>query len=97
MFWDGNLFWFLMGLIFILVGAGFKAFVEDRGWVLNWWKGLLAAIWYWILMLSIYAGATLTGENEGSAGLKLFLFGLVISIILGVGLWRLLAAKPKAA
>jgi hypothetical protein len=64
---------------------------------LNWWKGLLAFIWYWILMLSIYAGATLGGENEASAGWKLFLFGLVISIILGVGLWRLLAAKPKAS
>jgi hypothetical protein len=96
MFWDGNIFWFLMGLIFVLVAAGFKAFAEDKGWVLNWWKGLLAVIWYWIPMLTIYAAATLAGENEASAGWKFLLFGLVVSIILGVGLWRLLAAKPKA-
>jgi hypothetical protein len=97
MFWDGNLFWFLMGIIFVLVAAGFKAFAEDRGWVLNWWKGLLAALWYWILMLSFYAWGTLTGENEGSAGIKVFLLGLFISVILGVGLWRLLAIKTKDA
>lgn len=97
MFWDGNFFWFLMGLIFVLVAFAFKAFAEDRGWVLTWWKGLLAAIWYWIPMLSFYAWGTLAGENEASAGFKFFLFGLVITIILGVGLWRLLAAKPTTS
>lgn len=96
MFWNGNIFWLLMGMLFVLVGFGFKALADDRGWVLNWWKGLLAAIWYWILMLSFYAWGTLAGERE-SAGFRIFLLGLFVSIILGVGLWRLLSAKPKAA
>jgi hypothetical protein len=97
MFLDGNIFWFLMGIIFVLVAAGFKAFAEDRGWVVNWWKGLLATIWYWILMLSFYVWGTLAGEGEASAGWKIFLVGFVICVILGVGLWRLFAAKPKEA
>ena len=32
MFFEGNLFWFLMGMLAILVGVGFKAFADDRKW-----------------------------------------------------------------
>ncbi len=95
MFFNGALFWFLMGTLFILVAAGFKTFAEGRGWVLNWWKWLLTIIWYAIFSLSFFAWGTLIGENESSAGIKLFLLGLFISLILGVGLWRLLVLKPK--
>ena len=97
MFFDGNFFWLLMGVLLVLVAAAFKAFAEDRGWTLTWWKGLLALIWYGLVWLTIYSGSTLAGENEGSAGVKLILFGLFICLILGVGLWRLMALKSTAA
>jgi len=96
MFFTGGLFWFLMGILAVLVGAGFKAFAEDRGWELNWWKWLLTVLWYGLFSMGFYAWGTLIGENEGSAGFKLFLFILVVTLILGVGLWRLIAAKPEA-
>ena len=95
MFFNGNVFWFIMGVIGVLVGLGFKAFAEDRGWVLNWWKWLLSIIWYSFFSLSILAWGTLIGENEAGAGFRMFLFGLVVCLILGVGLWRLLAANAK--
>ena len=97
MFFDGNLFWLLMGIIFVLVTVGFKAFAEDRGWAIAWWKGLLAILWYALLGTSFYAWGTLIGENEGDAGLKIFLLGLFVCAVLGVGLWRLLAHKPETA
>lgn len=97
MFFDGNLFWLLMGIVFVLVAAGFKAFAHDRGWVLNWWKGLLAILWYALVGSSFYAWGTLMGENEGDAGFKIFLLGLFVSAVFGVGLWRLLANKPVTA
>ena len=90
-------FWFVMGMIAILVAMGFKAFAEDRGWTLNWWKWLLAAVWYLIFSLSWFTWGTLIGEMEGSAGFKMWLVGMGVSIVLGVGLWRLLAIKPKQA
>lgn len=96
MFFNGNIFWFLMGIIFVLVAAGFKVFADERGWVITWWKAVLGIVWYGIFTLSFYAWGTLIGENEASAGLKLFIFGMFISVILGVGLWRLMALKPKA-
>lgn len=90
-------FWFVMGMIAILVAMGFKAFAEDQGWALNWWKWLLAALWYFIFSLSWLTWGTLIGEMEGSAGFKMWLVGMGVSIVLGVGLWRLLTATSKKA
>ena len=95
MFFTSGFFWLLMGMIAVLVGFGFKALAEDQGWELNWWKWLLTILWYGIFSLSFLSWGTLIGENEASAGWKLGVFLLFVSVLLGVGLWRLLAAKPK--
>jgi len=94
---NGGLFWFAMGILFVLVAWAFKAFADDRGWRLSWWKVLLALLWYAILSLSFYAWGTLVGEGEASAGFKLFLIGLFVSVVLGVGLVRLMAHKPRSS
>lgn len=97
MFFNGPLFWFLSGIIFVVIAFGFKAFAEDRGWVLNWWKWLLTGIWYLIFCTGFYAWGTFIGENFAAAGFRTFLLFFFISLILGVVLWRILAAKPKTA
>jgi hypothetical protein len=97
MFFGSDFFWLLMGAIFVLVGFAFKAFAEERGWKLTWWKGLLALLWYGLILLSFYAWGTLSGENESSAGIKIFLVGIFVCAILGVGLWRLMGWMPKPA
>jgi hypothetical protein len=94
MSFDSKLFWLLMGILFVLVAAGFKAFAKERGWSITWWKGLLAVVWYAIFSASFYAWGTLIGENEARAGFKIFLLGLFVTAILGVALWRLLSYKP---
>ena len=96
MFFTSSLFWMLMGMIAILAGYGFKLFAEGRGWVLNWWKWILTIIWYIIFCLSFYAWGTLIGENEAGAGLRTWLLGMFISLVLGVGLWRLLLIGKKS-
>ena len=92
---NGGLFWFVMGILFVLVAWAFKAFADDRGWRLNWWKGLLAILWYGILSLSLFAWGTLVGEGEPGAGFKLLLIGLFVSIVFGAGLLRLLMHRSK--
>lgn len=87
--------WFFIGILFVLVMFGFKAFADDRGWVINWWKGLLALIWYGIFALTIFSFGTLIGENETQAAIYTLLFGLFVLLILGVGLWRLISHQPK--
>ena len=95
MFFTSSLFWFLMGMLAILVGVGFNAFAKDKGWALNWWKWLLVILWYGIFCISFLTWGTLIGENEASAGFKIWAVGMVVCIIFGVGLWRLLAHKSK--
>ena len=97
MFFDGNIFWLLMGMSAVLIGAGLNAFAKDRGWVLTWWKWVLSIVWYVIFTIGFYAWGTLIGEKEGSAGFIFFLVTLFVCAVLGVGLWRLLALKPKNA
>ena len=93
---DSNLFWVLWGVVLVLVGAGFKTFAEDQGWKLTWSKWVLSVTWYCLFSLNFYFYGTLAGENEGSAGFKIMLLGLFISLILAVGLWRVLIMGPKA-
>lgn len=98
MFFNGPVFWFLLGIVTIVVGAGFKAFAEDRGWTLTWWKWLLAMAWYGIFMTSFLTLGTLLGEfYESGAAWRLFALGMFISLVLGVGLWRVLSLKPQPA
>lgn len=97
MFFNGNAFWLINGILLVLIVFGVKYFAEDRGWVMTWWKWLLTGIWYLIFTTSFYAWGTLIGENFSGAGFRTFLAGLFISVILGVGLWRLLGIKPKSA
>jgi len=91
----GGPFWFLMGVVFVIVAAGFRAFARDRGWVVTWWKALLALVWYAILCTSFFAWGTLIGENEAAAGLKLSLIGLFVSIVFGVALIRVMAHSNR--
>jgi hypothetical protein len=93
MFFNSSFFWFLMGVLFILVAAGFRAFAKDRGWVISWWKAALALLWYAIFTLSFYAYGTLMVENETSAGLKILVLGLFVSLVLALIIWRLLLPK----
>ena len=97
MFLGSDFFWLLMGVVLVLIGFAFKAFAEDRGWTLTWWKGVLGVLWYGLFSLNFFAYGTLVGENESSAALKMFLFGLFVLAILGVGLWRLMPWKPQPA
>lgn len=97
MFFDSMFFWILFGVVLVLIGAAFKAFADDQGWNLTWWKGLLALIWYGLFASAFFTYGTLAGENESSAGLRIMLVILFVCLILGVGLWRLmlLGATPK--
>jgi hypothetical protein len=74
--------------LFVLVAAGFRAFARDRGWIITFGNAVLGILCYAIFLLSFYAWGTLVVENEVSAGIKILLLGLVVSLGLAVALWR---------
>lgn len=83
-------FAFVTGLISGAVIVGAIAWVRDLGLKMTWWKWLLAAVWYILLLLMIFASFTFIGEGEPVAGWKTLGITLVVMLILGTGLIRLL-------
>ena len=92
---SGALFWFLMGMLTILVAAGAVVWAKDLGLKMTWWKWLLAVLWYAFLNFSVALPMTFLGENEAGAAMRTFLPLIVISLILGVGLWRILVSGQQ--
>lgn len=94
-FFNSGLFWFIEGILAVLVFLGFKIWMEDRKVPMPWWKWILLGLW------TLYAGFTITfvgtsiGEREMTAALRGGIFFGILAIISGVGLWRLLHFNTK--
>jgi hypothetical protein len=96
-FFNSGLYWFIEGVIFCLAVIGFKIWMEDRGVPMPFWKWGLLGIWVLLFGFTIAFVGTSLGEKEPKAALLGgIVFGL-ITVILGVGLWRILliGKKPK--
>ena len=91
----GGLFWFVLGIIFVLVAAGAKTWAEDLRLKMNWWKWTLIGLWYILLNFTLAVPFTLWGENESQGGLVTLLFLGVITIILGVALFGYLWSRRE--
>jgi hypothetical protein len=93
-FFTSGLFWFIEGILACLVVLGFKTWMEDRGTSMPWWKWILFGLWVGFLGFTIAFIFTSAGENEMAAAVKGgIIFGLV-TVIFGVGLWRLINTAP---
>ena len=86
------IFAFITGLLSGGVVVGAITWSKALGLNLNWWKWLLACVWYLLLLLLIFAAFTLIGEGESMAGWKTLGFATVVMIILGAGLSRVMLA-----
>ena len=86
------IFAFLTGLVSGAVVVGAITWVKDLGLKMNWWKWLLSAVWYVLLLMLVFAAFTLVGEGEPVAGWKTLGIVTVVMVILGAALARLLIA-----
>jgi len=89
------LFWIIMGLLYALIGYSATVWANDLGLKMNLWKWVLTIIWFVFLSLIVAGGFTLIGENEAKAGIYFLGSGIVLSVILGVILWRILKPVKK--
>lgn len=97
---DSGLFWFVEGILFVVVILAFRAWAADRGVLLKWWKWILFVLWLGLAGFTIAFVGTSFGEGEPVAATRGgLLFGLM-TIIAGVGLWRVVlsgSGSPKGS
>ncbi|MFQ6038434.1 MAG: hypothetical protein ACE5LV_07440 [Candidatus Aminicenantales bacterium] len=94
-FFNSGLFWFLEGVCVSLAAAGLKAFMDDRAIPMPFWKWMLAGLWAVFFGFMIAFVGTSFGEKEVRAALLGGAIFGVLTVITGVGLWRLLMLGKK--
>ena len=89
------MFAFVTGLLSgaVIIGAIF--WTRDMGLHMTWWKWLLSAIWYGLLLFLLFAGFTFIGEGEPAAGWRTVGISVFVMGVLGMGMIRLLRKAPK--
>ena len=87
---NSGLFWFIEGILFVVVILAVRAWAQDRGLPMPVWKWVLFLLWVALAGFTIAFVGTSFGEGEPVAATRGgLLFGL-LTIIAGVGLWRVL-------
>ncbi len=92
---NSGLFWFIEGILFVFVVLGMGAWARDRGLRVPVWKWGLFMIWLLLAGFTIAFVGTSFGEGESVAGTRGGLLFGAITIIAGVGLWRVLLAGAE--
>jgi len=87
------IFAFLVGLLSGAVVVGASSWARALGLKMFWWKWLLSALWYFLLLFLIFAAFTFMGEGEVLAGWKILGISAVLMVVLGAGLARILLAN----
>jgi len=83
---------FLVGLLTVPVVMGAIEWSKHLGLKMTWWKWLLSALYYILLLFLILAAFTFIGEGEPDAGWKTLVSSAVLMFILGAGLLRIIMA-----
>ena len=89
------IFAFIIGLLSGAVLIGVVTWAKDLGLHMTWWKWLLSASWYLLLLVLLFAAFTFIGEGEPAAGWKTVGISIVVMVILGTGLVMLLRKGPR--
>ncbi|MFC1575340.1 dehalogenase [Gemmatimonadota bacterium] len=90
---NSGFFWFVEGILFVVMILGLRAWARDRGLPMPVWKWALFLAWVLVAGFTIAFVGTSFGEGEAVAAQRGgLLFGL-ITVISGVGVWRLLLLK----
>ena len=87
------IFAFIVGLLTGAVVVGAITWAKALGLKMTWWRWLLSALWYSLLLFLVFAAFTFIGEGEPAAGWKTVGISAVLLVILGAGLVRILKAK----
>ncbi len=88
-FFQSGAFWFIEGVLFVVVLAAVRAWSQDHGIPMPPWKWAAFVVWLGLAGFTVAFIGTSLGEGEPTAALRGgILFG-ALSVVAGVGLFRL--------
>jgi len=89
---NSGYFWFVEGILFVVVILAVRATAQDRGLKLPFWKWALFLGWMLFAGFTIAFVGTSFGEGEPVAASRGGLLFGMITVISGAGVWRVLWA-----
>ena len=93
---NSGLFWFVEGIIFCVMILALRAWARERAIPVRWWKWLAFGLWVLLTGFTLAFVGTSVGEGEPTAAIRGgLLFGLV-SVIVGVAVWRVWMIGARA-
>jgi hypothetical protein len=94
---NSGFFWFVEGILFVVMIMGMREWARGRGLSMTAWKWALFIAWVLLAGFTIAFVGTSFGEGESTAAIRGgLLFGLV-SVIGGAGVWRVLLRAATSA
>jgi hypothetical protein len=94
---DSALFWFAEGILFSVMLLGLKVWAQDRGVTMQWWKWTTFLAWVLLTGFTIAFVGTSLAEHETSAAVRGGIFFGMITVLSGVGVWRIVMIGKKSS
>ena len=89
---NSGIFWFIEGILCVMMILGLRAFIRERGIPMPAWKWVVFGVWVLFAGFTVAFVGTSLGEGEPTAATRGgLLFGL-IAVIGGAGAWRALVS-----
>jgi len=91
-FFTSGLFWFIEGVLFIVLLTALRAWLKTKGATMTWWKWFLLVAWILLAGFTAAFIGTNIGEGEYTAALRgggastiiVLVYALVLMRVLGV-------------
>ena len=94
---NSGTFWFVEGILFCLMLLGLSGWARDRCILMRWWKWAAFLCWVLFAGFTIAFVGTSLGENEASAAVRGGIFFGMVTVLSGVGVWRIVMIGAKSS
>ncbi len=91
-FFTSGTFWFIEGVLFIVLLTALRVWLKTKGAAMTWWKWFLLVVWIFLAGFTAAFIGTNIGEGEYTAALRgggasailVLIYALVLLRVLGV-------------
>ena len=91
-FFTSGMFWFIEGILFIVLLIALRAWLKEKSAPMTWWKWILLVVWIFLAGFTAAFFGTNIGEGEytaafrggGASAIIVLIYALVLLRVLGI-------------